>query len=179
MRNFLKIADGIDVGPLLMELHRQPELWNQHRERKDSAGTPHSEMSDIWLRHAKSREEFQTPHFARWYPAYSKLPSVRKLIFDSMARANASHLGGVLITRIPPGGKIDAHTDKGWHPEFYNCKWYVVLASNPRCVFRVEDERVVMDVGDVWWIDNTKEHDVINDGDTERMTLIICMRQDG
>lgn len=95
-----------------------------------------------------------------------------------MARVQASHLGGVLITRIPAGGRILPHADKGWHPEFYNCKLYVVLESNPKCVFRVEDERVVMNQGDVWRIDNTKEHEVVNDGETERMTLIICMRQE-
>jgi quercetin dioxygenase-like cupin family protein len=179
MRNFLKIAEGIDVLPLRMELHRQPELWDAHRERKDTPGTPHRAMSDIWLRHAASAEEFRKPHFAKWYPSYGRLPSARKLIFDSMARANAEHLGGVLITRIPPGGRIEAHTDTGWHPTFYNCKLYVVLATNPQCVFRVEDERVSMAVGDVWWIDNTKEHDVVNDGETDRMTLIICMRTEG
>lgn len=179
MRNFLKIAEGVDVVPLLLELQRQPELWDAHRERKDTPGTPHSRMSDIWIRHAVSAEAFKVPHFARWYPAYERLPSVRKLIFDAMARTQASHLGGVLITRIPAGGKIDAHTDVGWHPTFYNCKLYIVLRSNPKCIFRVEDERVAMRAGECWWIDNTKEHDVRNDGDTERMTLIICMRQDG
>lgn len=176
MRNFLKVAEGIDVLPLLLELQRQPELWDMHRERKDTAGTPHSEMSDIWIRHAESRSEFERPHFARWYPAYQRLPSARKIIFDAMARVQATHLGGVLITRIPPHGKIDAHTDVGWHPSFYNCKLYVVLESNPSCIFRVEDERVAMQQGEAWRIDNTKEHDVVNDGETERMTLIICMR---
>lgn len=178
MKNFLKIAEGIDVIPLLLELQRQPDLWDANTARKDAQTSPHREMSDIWIRHAQTAEQFKTPHFASWYPAYTHLPSVRKLIFDSMARVQASHLGGVLITRIPVGGKILPHSDKGWHPEFYNCKLYVVLESNPRCVFRVENERVVMNQGDVWRIDNTKEHEVVNGGDTERMTLIICMRQE-
>lgn len=176
MRNFLQIASGVDVLPLLLQINLHPELWNANRERKDAPGSPHSEMDDIWVRHAESREEFDGPHFAKWYPAYRELPSVRKMIFDAMARVQATHLGGVLITRIPPGGKIAAHTDFGWHPEFYNCKLYVVLASNQECIFRVEDERVAMETGDVWRIDNTKEHEVLNAGATERMTLIICTR---
>lgn len=178
MRNFLKVAEGIDVVPLLLELQRQPELWDANRARKDAPESPHREMSDIWIRHAQNAEQFQSPHFASWYPAFAALPSLRKLIFDSMARVQASHLGGVLITRIQAGGKIFPHSDRGWHPEFYNCKLYVVLESNPKCVFRVEDEGVVMKQGDVWRIDNTKEHEVVNAGDTERMTLIICMRQE-
>jgi len=176
MKHFLKIAEGIDVVPVLLELQRQPQLWNAHRERKDTPGTPHTEMSDIWIRHAASSEEFQRPHFAKWYPAYAALPSVRPLIFAAMARVQASHLGGVLITRIPARGQINAHVDRGWHPEFYNCKLYVVLESNQRCIFRVEDERVAMAPGDIWRIDNTKEHDVVNAGDSDRTTLIICNR---
>jgi len=175
MRNFLYIGQA-DVLPLVAQIQRQPELWNMHRERKGME--PHSGMDDIWIRHAESMEEFRKPHFAKWYPAYHKLPAVRSHIFSLMARMEATHLGGVLITRIPPGQQIKPHVDGGWHPEFYNCKCYVVLESNPKCVFRVEDERVVMRPGEVWRIDNTKEHDVLNEGETERMTLIICMRSE-
>lgn len=178
MKHFLKIAEGIDVIPLLLELQRQPDLWDANTARKDRPDSPHREMSDIWIRHAQSAEQFKTPHFARWCPAFGFLPSIRKLIFDSMSRVQASHLGGVLITRLQPGGRILPHTDRGWHPEFYNCKLYVVLESNPQCIFRVEEEQVSMRQGDVWRIDNTKEHEVVNDGETERMTLIICMRQE-
>lgn len=39
MKSFVKIADGIDVAPVLAELDAQPELWNVHPERT-VAGTP-------------------------------------------------------------------------------------------------------------------------------------------
>jgi quercetin dioxygenase-like cupin family protein len=176
VKNFLKIIDGLDVLPLLLDLQRHPELWNANDFRKTEPGTPHTEMSDIWIRWAEKREDFDRPHFATWYPAFAALPHVRPIIFALLARVEAVHLGGVLITRIPPGHKIDPHTDRGWHPEFYNCKLYVVLKSNPLCKFRVEDETVLMRAGDVWAIDNTKEHEIVNDGKEERMTLIICAR---
>lgn len=175
MRNFLQIG-SIDVLPINAQIQRNPQLWNMHRERKEYEGTPHKQMDDIWVRHAESREAFDGPHFAKWYPAYQELPAVRSIIFTLMARMEATHLGGVLITKVPSKENVYPHIDKGWHPEFYNCKAYVVLQSNPRCVFRVEDEKVIMAHGDVWRIDNTKEHEVINDGDSERMTLIVCMR---
>jgi mannose-6-phosphate isomerase-like protein (cupin superfamily) len=174
LRNFKKIADGVDVQPLLDQLAAHPELWGMHGWRKKIG--VHSQMSDIWVRFAEREEDFHRPHFGSWYPAYRTLPALEKLIFDAMAAVRASHLGGVLITRIPPGGKILPHIDRGWHPEFMNTKLYYVLKTNQQCVFRVEDERVTMDVGDCWQIDNTREHDVVNDGDSERMTLIVCTR---
>lgn len=184
MKHFAKIAEGVDVVPMNLAITQQPELWDQHTFRKVLPGTPHAAMSDIWLRYrdyAERDEEnptkFVEPHFAVWYPAFYKLP-VRDIIFDMMARVQATHLGGVLITRIPPGGRIEPHTDRGWHPTFYNTKLYLVLATNDRTTFRCEDERVIMKTGDIWWLDNTVEHEVVNDGDTERMTLIVCMRRE-
>lgn len=176
MRNFKKLAAGVEIEPLLGQLAAHPELWGANCWRKKLG--VHSEMTDIWVRFAEKEEDFARPHFASWYPAFHALPALEKMIFDAMALVRASHLGGVLITRIPPGQKIGAHVDRGWHPEFYNTKLYFVLKSNPQCVFRVEDERVAMEPGDLWQIDNTREHDVHNDGDSERMTLIVCMRRD-
>ena len=90
----------------------------------------------------------------------------------------AVRIGGVMITRIPPGGRIEPHADDGWHAKYYNTKLYVVLQSNPQCVNRVEDERVSMAPGEVWYFDNLKEHEVVNDGPDDRITLIICLRCD-
>lgn len=185
MKNFAKIADGIDVVPLLLSIKQHPELWDQNPMRRVTEGTPHTEMKDIWIRFRPADEfdpknpaAFIEPHFAVWYPAYYKLPALRAIIFGLMARVEATHLGGVLITRIPPGGHIAPHTDRGWHPEFYNTKLYLPIATNDKVTFRVEDERVVMETGDIWWLDNTVEHEVTNEGDTERMTLIMCMRRE-
>lgn len=185
MKNFLQIADGVDVTPLLLAIKQHPELWNQFSIRKTTTGTPHTEMSDIWVRYRPFEEfdpanpkAFLEAHFPVWYPAWHALPQLRPIVFGMMARMEATHLGGILITRIPPGGKIAPHVDRGWHPEFMNCKLYLPLMTNESCWFRVEDERVTMKTGDIWWLDNTKEHEIVNEGETERMTLIVCMRRE-
>lgn len=183
MKNFLHICSGINVTPLAMALNLRPDLWNHHNGRKEFEGTSHACTSDIWIRfrdikdlgedYAKFAAE---PHESVWYPAYRDLPMLRPLIFGLMAKCEAVQLGGVLITRIPPGGRVLPHTDRGWHPERYNMKVYVPILTNPQCVNRVEDEYVVMNPGEAWYFDNTVEHEVINDGPTERITLIVCMR---
>lgn len=185
MKNFLHIASGINVTPLAMAISLQPELWNNHNHRKEFEGTAHACTSDIWVRYkdiggmdGDYAKFTDGPHESAWYPAYEKLPQVRSIIFGLMAKCEAVRLGGVLITRIPPGGHVLPHTDRGWHPEYYNTKVYVPLASNPQCVNRVEDEHVVMAAGDAWYFNNTVDHEVINNGPTERITLIVCMRTD-
>ncbi len=185
MKNFQHIASGIDVVPLALALARQPELWNTHNERKTFEGSAHGGTSDIWVRYndpanlALGYAAYTSEHDSVWHAAYAKLPQVRPIVFGVMARCEAVRLGGVLITKIPAGGHVLPHTDSGWHPEYYNTKIYVPILSNPQCVNRVEDERVTMAPGDAWYFNNTLEHEVINDGDSDRITLIICLRCDG
>ena len=39
MRNLVKIAAGIDTAPMLLEIARQPKLWNRHTVRKTAPET--------------------------------------------------------------------------------------------------------------------------------------------
>jgi len=183
LKNLLKIAQGIDVTPLVLALQRQPNLWNRHSTRKDYEESPHKGSSDIWLRYNDIKKyadgDFSTfgdEHESIFYPEWYALPQVRQIVFGLMARVEGTRLGGVLITKIPPGGKIAPHVDESWHAKYYNTKLYVVLQSNPQCLNRVEDDLVAMAPGDVWYFDNTKEHEVVNDGQDDRMTLIVCIR---
>jgi hypothetical protein len=184
MKNLLKIAQGVDVVPLLLALQRQPKLWNRHTIRKTAEGTPHADMSDIWLRYNDVRDYeltgdytgFNDSHESVFYPEWYALPQVRPIVMGLLARVEGTRLGGVMITKIPPGGKILPHKDDGWHAKYYNTKLYVVLQSNPQCVNRVEDDVVSMAPGEVWFFDNTKEHEVYNEGTEDRITLIICIR---
>jgi hypothetical protein len=176
------LGQSPDVTPLRIALQLQPELWNTQAERKTD-GSPHQATSDIWLRYndlavlaAEGYEKFTAQHDSVWHPAIRFLPQARQLIFWLMTRCEATRLGGVLITKIPPGGRVLPHVDAGWHPEYYNMKTYIPLQANPLCVNRVEDEHVTMAEGEAWYFDNTKEHEVVNDGTDDRITLIVCMR---
>jgi hypothetical protein len=44
------------------------------------------------------------------------------------------------------------------------------------CINRVENEQVAMAPGEAWYFDNTKEHEVVNDGPDDRISLIISIR---
>lgn len=185
MKFFLKIAEGVDVTPLLIELHRHPELWNQYRFRKDIPGGPHSKMSDIWVRYRdidKYRQRygddfsrFNDEHESVWYPAYYAIPQLRPIIFGLMSRVEGERLGGVLITRIPPGERIEKHVDAGWHVENFD-KYYLSLKSGHGANFYCGDEHINPRPGDIYLFDNKIEHWVENNSDEDRITLIICIQ---
>jgi hypothetical protein len=181
MRNFIKIASGVEVLPLAMSLYRQPELWNQHTARTGGAGS-FVGTDDIWVRfrdpsELDCREAFAEEFRCQWYPAWHALPHLRPIVFGLMSRVEAVELGGVLLTRIAPGGAVTRHNDRGrWHPEFFTTKAYIPLASNDKCISTCADESIVMGVGDAWLFDNLQDHSTENNGDTDRITLIVSMR---
>ncbi len=185
MKYFQQIASGIDVIPLALALARQPELWNAHNERKEYELSAHIGTSDIWVRYndlknlSDDYEKYTSEHDSVWLPVYQKLPQLRSIVFGLMARCEATRLGGVLITKIPAGGHVLPHADTGWHPNYYSTKIYVPILTNPKVVNRVMDEKVIMSSGDAWYFNNTVEHEVVNGGDSDRVTLIVCMRCEG
>lgn len=181
MQNFLKIADGLNVAPLRLALVRQPELFGVHTKRREGYDSPHAQMTDIWVRYnayenlVKSPHTFNDEHDSVWYPAYHSLPELRPILFGLMSLVEGERLGGVLITKIPPGGSIAPHVDGGWHAQYYD-KYFVPIQSDPGCVFGFEAGEIHAAPGEVYWFDNSRPHWVRNDSQRDRIAMIVCIR---
>lgn len=189
MQYFQQIAAGMDVAPLLESLKRQPELFDVYKERRLPHGehkSPHHDMTDIWLRHNDRRPfesgqipwtKFNDPHDPVWYPAHDKLPEARPLIFDVMRMTQAEHLGGILITKLPPGKSIAPHIDRGWHAEAHE-KFMVYLQCDDRMAFGFPENRtIIAKPGDCWEFRNDIYHWITNQSDIDRIVMIISIRR--
>ena len=186
MKNFLQIAAGIDIMPLLLEVQRQPEVWNRNPCRLGKVA-PHHETQDIILRYKDDRPgmadpaewlKFSDAHIPDWYQAADFLPSARKIIFDLMARVRGEMLGGVFLYKLEPGKKIYPHKDWGWHPEFYD-KFNVCLSSNEKAGFGYKCGEVMYQrPGDVHHFRNDACHFVFNQGETDHIVLTVCIKLD-
>jgi hypothetical protein len=183
MRFFQKLPLRYDPMMINTQLENNPQLWDANTLRKVSPGSPHSRMSDIWVRFndlaaLNAGGDFvgkQTPHIPVWYPAWYAIPALRPVVFGLMAAVQGEMIGGVLITRIPPGMGIDPHEDHGWHVDYYD-KFYVHLQAPRGASFRCGDEGIEPEEGDVYRFDNRREHSVSNAGLTDRVTLIVSIR---
>lgn len=196
MRHLRQLLTGIDVATVVQELEAHPELWNQHKLRTTFENTPH-QVDDIWLRYRAWSEwedirDSQTSllqpgsriarfvgeeHESVWYPAIDALPSLRKCIFEIVRYFEVERLGGVLITRIPPGGEVKPHVDGGWHAGYYQ-KIALQLKSAPGQFFHFGDGGFECEPGTVYAFDNSFLHWVTNATEHERITCIICVRRD-
>lgn len=170
-----KIAEGIQVGPLLWALQENPQLWDQNTGRTEPADSPHHGLSDIWARYAAPGVDGRQPHDAVWYPCADLLP-VRELVMPLLAAVQGTRLGGVLLTRIPAGAECRPHQDDGWHARYYE-KFAIQVQSAPGQAFCFEGESLVTRPGDVFWFDNAFTHWVPNPTAHDRITLIACIKR--
>lgn len=190
MRNFAKVGE-CDPSLIMSQLRIHPELWDENTLRTKHPGTAHSQVSDIWLMFNKLPTEHDINQAALFkdhlpviddrdvipYRAWYRLPACRPLIFNIMRQQEAHRLGRVMITRLPPGKRIDPHKDGG-APATYFQRFQVALQCLPGNCFRIENEQVEFRTGDVWYIDNTKEHEVINNSEADRIVMIVDMRSE-
>ena len=179
MRNFYRLLDGLDTGPVLHALQAQPNLWNGIKTRTSDYVTAHSEVEDIVLRFASGADE-GVPELDRLrhelimaeMPAWKCLPQVRPLIFGLMRQVEGECLGRVFISRLAPGKKILPHTDKvGAYSDFYR-RYHIVLQGHPGSVFHCADETVQMLTGEIWTFNHMFDHSVVNNSATDRIHLI-------
>lgn len=180
MQAFNKISSTIDASKARAELHDNYGLFGEFNARK-LAGSVHADMDDIWLRYGDIREMIETgdcskiadEHDSVWL---KDLPECKKLCFEVMGLVNGERLGGVLITKLPSGGKILPHIDQGWHAEYYD-KYYIPIQNSKGAIFGFDCGIIDPDYGDVWAFDNSYNHWVKNNSKEERIAMIICIKQ--
>jgi len=182
MKNFLKVAQGVDVAPLALQLHQNPNLWNEFTERLGPNG-PHRDSDDIWVR-MNDRTEFEASgnwkgfndeHDSVWYGAYYALPAIRKIVFDLARHVEAERIGDIMIWRVQPGKQIHPHVDKSWHVDYYD-KFNVCIQSAPGASFCYKDESIQDRPGDVHRFVNTVNHSVVNNSDQDYIVMVVCLQ---
>lgn len=177
MRNFLKIAEGVETLSIVQAIQRQPGLWNAHNLRTTYPDTPHREVDDIlvFFNDLENPEAVINDREVKPFPAWSLLPQLRPMLFNLMRAVEGVQLGRVIISRMAPGRQIYPHADGGAPATWYE-RYQVALQSLPGVLFRAGDETVQMRTGELWWFDNTQEHQVVNNSADDRLALIVDIR---
>ena len=177
MKNFQQIATNLDVLPLLLAVRRQPELWGKDRVRAEFDQSPHREVDDILLRFSDTAAaDIGDELICNNTEAMRALPQARPLIYWLMARVEGDLLGRVMITKLPPGGRIYPHADVLGKYANTMSRFHIPLQSGPGCMFRAGDEQVSMYPGEAWDFNAHAEHEVINNSADDRIHLIVDIR---
>ena len=85
---------------------------------------------------------------------------------------NNGFLVRMLLTQMAPGSEIPEHVDSG--PALMNChRVHIPITTNDKVIFTVDGEKKNMQVGEFWEIDNSQDHSVENQGNEDRIHLIV------
>lgn len=179
MRYFFKLAENIQVLPIMAALARQPGLWNADNCRREFDNTPHLATDDVLLRFGVKGSTTPGEDLeAIDRPVMGQLPGVREQVLNIMRLVNGSRLGRVIITRLEPGKKILAHKDvMGAYSEYYT-RYHLVLQGFPGSMFNCGDETVHMLTGELWYFNAREEHSVTNNSKDDRVHMLIDVRID-
>lgn len=180
MHPYTKIFSGLNIDRAKEELKDNNHLFGEFNARKE-AGPIHSEMDDIWLRYGDISDMIVSGDYSKIAGEHDSiwlkdLPECKKLCFKVMSMVDGERLGGVLITRLPVGGRILPHKDSGWHAEYYD-KYFVPIENEKGAVFGFESGDIKPDIGDVWAFDNSFTHWVENGSNKERIAMVVCVKQ--
>lgn len=155
-------------------------LWDKYDLRRQK-GSPHVEMVDIWVRFNDPRPHIESGDLAKIVDEHESvwleyIPEVKGMCAQLMTFLDGERLGGVLITKLPAGGKIYPHVDAGWHAEYYD-KYFVPIQNETGAKFCFDDGEINPNEGDVYAFRNDKSHWVENNSKIDRIAMIICIKQ--
>ena len=84
----------------------------------------------------------------------------------------------VRLMRLTPGSVIHEHDDGDLKAECGVARVHVPVTTNPSVAFLLNGERVDMAPGETWYLRLSDRHSVRNDGDTDRVHLVLDVAVD-
>jgi len=173
------VATGFNVALLRAALKDQ-SLWDRNKARTSDPRSPHYGCSDIWARYAPISEYgIEGPFKSVWYDELGEtlLKPLGLLAYDILEMVGGYELGGVLVTRIPAGGEVKPHIDRGWHARHYADKFCLSVEANEEQTFCFESKQLVSKPGDLFFFDNSQLHWVTNKSTSDRVSVIFCTKR--
>jgi quercetin dioxygenase-like cupin family protein len=167
--------NAVNVNEMAWALREKAHLWDSFKARTEKEDSPHYELSDIFVRWCPEGKNGGVPHDSVWCSAADELP-IKPLVMWLMAELGGVKLGGVFVTKIPPGKTCKPHIDDAWHAREYE-KFAVQIESAPGQVFHVGDDSLETRPGDVFTFDNQVTHWVDNPTKHDRITLIAAIKR--
>lgn len=93
--------------------------------------------------------------------------------FRNVLAAFLCPLKAVRLMRLTPGSRIKEHKDHDLAADWGQARVHVPVTTNPGVTFLLNREPVAMAPGQAWYLRLSDPHEVTNDGDTDRVHLVI------
>jgi len=172
----LQCLGRIDVGALEAAVVRHAADFGLATFRQSWPGTPHSDTETLYLR---------MPAAITVESIFESLdcqdgPLMHEPAFADAVAAVSGLVGGeparAMIVRLRAGGRVARHTDQGAYADATR-RFHLSVTTNAQCLMRVGSETAHAEPGEVYFFDKHAPHEVVNEGDTDRIHLILDIWQ--
>lgn len=169
--SYLDVLEGLIIKGEEEAAEVVKETW-----REQAPNSPHKDTRTVYLKMCEISEEAvfnSVESLVR--PILVDSPMVQEVILDCMSEVGACVLGRVMLVNLKAGGIITEHKDEGEYAAMFR-RYHLPLITNPNCHFYSQGEGYVLKAGNLYELENKKEHSVLNYGDTARVHLIMDMQ---
>jgi Aspartyl/Asparaginyl beta-hydroxylase len=173
--SFIRLAPRYDPARLLHDL-RTAERWAAERSSWDELHTTrgHSGWSGISLIAARDPELGLEASGPRDPNAYAPTPLLAACpYYTELLAGFHCPKRRVRLVRLAPGGRIVPHCDRGYGWGLHTVRLHVPIVTHPHVRFVVAGERRHLEVGELWYVETTRMHEVTNDSPIARVHLVI------
>lgn len=115
--------------------------------------------------------DFSNPDWTEWNetPTLKESPYIQEILDSFECRKT-----NIRLMRLEAGGEIRLHRDPTLNLEFRNqLRLHVPIVMNDKVDFMLNDKRVPLREGELWYLKLDDLHEVHNNGSTERIQLSI------
>lgn len=159
-----------DVSEIIKILNSNELDWDEftHRQKSYREHTQTKTIPILFQTDFTSYKLAPTKHYDLFKEQLSKLEEILNKNIQK-----EGHIFRALLVNLISKGKIPKHVDNGVTLKIPK-RIHIPIITNEKCFFSVGDEIKNLNPGEIWEINNgLKPHSVSNDGDEDRIHLII------
>lgn len=170
MMNYCRLPLNFDAAALQSELAAvEPQEWVEHYNKNDFEGD--------WRGVALRALGGQTGNL-RAIPGaqilYEDTPLLKRSpVFAQVLSSFQCPIGTARLLTLAPGSVIREHSDSRLGTESGEVRLHVPIQTHPDVEFYLQNERVVMQAGECWYLDLSLPHRVDNHSPVERVHLVL------
>jgi quercetin dioxygenase-like cupin family protein len=106
---------------------------------------------------------------SHWWPMFEQHVAALEAIL--LEHHGSGYLLQFILVKLLAHREIPAHRDSGWLLEA-NHRYHIAVKTDPRVQFTVGNECIHMHAGEIWEINNSEQHSVVNASDLDRLHII-------
>lgn len=162
---------NFDISQISKHLDTYSNEWFLNNSRQQTS-VVHKETTSVFIYdHAAiwSIKEKFNPIKNNSQPQMEKL---LQPIIDHLEKIHNGKVGKCLFIKLPAGKNVLEHSDQMDYLGAVR-RHHLAIQTNENVLFFVNNESKNMQVGDCWEINNSLKHSVINNGNTDRIHLLI------